>query len=71
MEMKSGSQQLHASLGIANIRQRIAIHNEKYKTDCSLTIEENTGISQGGQVGTIATLVVPLQERLSTSMEYR
>jgi ligand-binding sensor domain-containing protein/two-component sensor histidine kinase len=70
MEMKSESQQLHASLGIANIRQRIAILNEKYKIDCSLVIKDHSDISPAGESGTTATLVVPLKKQHSTSNEY-
>jgi ligand-binding sensor domain-containing protein len=49
----------HHSLGIANIRQRIQVLNEKYNLHSTLNIEDKSALSLG--TGTIATLLLPIK----------
>jgi ligand-binding sensor domain-containing protein len=51
----------HTSVGIANIRKRIELLNEKYRLNCSLTITDKHEISGNGETGTLAVLSVPLE----------
>ena len=62
MQNKSASQQAHQSMGIGNIRQRIAVLNEKYRITCSLHIRDKTEISGRTDTGTLITLVFPARE---------
>jgi hypothetical protein len=62
MQNKSASQQTHQSMGIGNIRQRIAVLNEKYRITCSLHIRDKTEISGRTDTGTLITLVFPARE---------
>ena len=50
----------HTPLGIANVRQRIQILNEKYKLDCRLTLEDKNSSSRNEKSGTKVTLRLPL-----------
>jgi hypothetical protein len=59
---KHDSQQMHESMGIGNIRQRIAILNEKYRIGCSLSILDKSEISGATDTGTVSRLVVPAYE---------
>ncbi|HEY4290015.1 MAG TPA: histidine kinase [Puia sp.] len=59
---KNDSQQMHTSMGISNIRQRIAILNEKYRIRCSLSILDKSEISGVTDTGTVSKLVVPAYE---------
>ncbi len=59
MQLKSGKQVMHESVGIENIRQRILILNEKYHIQCILSIVDKKDISGSDQTGTIAKLVIP------------
>ncbi|HTI12591.1 MAG TPA: histidine kinase, partial [Puia sp.] len=56
---KSDSQQMHTSMGIGNVRQRIAILNEKYRIRCSLSIQDKSEISDAIDTGTVSKLIVP------------
>lgn len=58
LENKDIYQPGHRSMGIDNIRQRIAVLNEKYGMDCSLSIEDKTDIPGRTDGGTLITLVV-------------
>jgi hypothetical protein len=49
-------------MGIGNIRQRIAILNEKYRIRCSLSIQDKSEISGATDTGTVSKLVVPAYE---------
>jgi hypothetical protein len=49
-------------MGIGNIRERIAVLNEKYRISCSLTIEDKADMPGGAGSGTLITLVFPVQE---------
>jgi two-component sensor histidine kinase len=51
----------HESLGIANIRQRIQVLNEKYKLSSTLNIEDKSSSSLYDGTGTIVTLHLPLK----------
>lgn len=62
MQNKTFSQQTHRSMGIDNIRERIAVLNEKYRIRCSLTIEDKTDLPGSAGSGTVITLVFPVQE---------
>ncbi len=62
MQNKTASQQAHQSMGIGNIRQRIAVLNEKYRISCSLHIRDKTEISGRTDTGTLITLVFPARQ---------
>jgi ligand-binding sensor domain-containing protein len=62
MQNKSASQRSHQSMGIGNIRQRIAVLNEKYRITCSLTIRDRTELPDTTDTGTLITLVFPARE---------
>jgi hypothetical protein len=47
---------MHKSLGITNIRERLALLNEKYHIKCSLNIQDKTDLPGKPGTGTIATL---------------
>ena len=53
---------MHTSMGIGNIRQRIAILNEKYRIRCSLSIQDKSEISGATDSGTVSRLIVPAFE---------
>lgn len=59
---KNDSQQMHTSMGIGNVRQRIAILNEKYSIRCSLSIQDKSEISDAADTGTVSKLVVSAYE---------
>ena len=59
---KNDSQQMHVSMGIDNIRQRIAILNEQYSIRCSLSILDKSEISGATGTGTVSKLMVPVFE---------
>ena len=62
MQNKTASQQAHQSMGIGNIRQRIAVLNEKYRITCSLNIRDKTDVPGRTDSGTLITLVFPARE---------
>lgn len=53
---KSASLQAHRSLGITNIRERLKLLNEKYHTQCSLSITDKTDLPGKTGSGTVAVL---------------
>ena len=55
-ESKSILRPAHKSLGISNIHERLAVLNEKYKMNCSLTITDKTELQGQSESGTIAVL---------------
>jgi LytS/YehU family sensor histidine kinase len=55
-ENKSGMHAAHRSLGITNIRERLAVLNEKYKMNCSLQIIDKSTLSEKNGTGTIVIL---------------
>ena len=59
---KKDSQQMHVSMGIGNIRQRIAILNEKYRIQCSLSIQDKSEITGAKGTGTVSKLMVSAYE---------
>jgi two-component sensor histidine kinase len=59
---KNHSQSMHQSMGIGNIRHRIAVLNEKYRIGCSLQIEDKRDIQGRADSGTLITLVLPAHE---------
>ena len=62
MQDKDTLRDMHQSVGIDNIRQRIAVLNEKYETHCKLTIIDKSAIPGRTDGGTIATLILPAHE---------
>lgn len=50
----------HTPMGIANVRQRIQILNEKYKLNCSLVIEDKSKTGSLIESGTKVSLRLPL-----------
>jgi len=59
---KNDSQQVHTSMGIGNVRQRIAILNEKYSIRCSLSIQDKSETGNATDTGTVSKLVVSAYE---------
>jgi sensor histidine kinase YesM len=53
-----GTTKTHQSVGIDNIKQRLLLLNEKYKTDCSLTIEDKND-NDTTATGTLAIITLP------------
>jgi putative methionine-R-sulfoxide reductase with GAF domain len=53
-----GTNKTHKSVGIDNIKQRLLLLNEKYKTDCSLTIEDKND-NDTTTTGTLAIITLP------------
>jgi ligand-binding sensor domain-containing protein len=51
----------HHSVGIANIRQRIQVLNEKYRLSSSVVIEDKSKLSPGNENGTKITLHLPVK----------
>ena len=62
---KSQVPNMHHSLGIRNINQRINVLNEKYRMRYQLIIKDKADISTSEDSGTIAVLKLPLHETLS------
>ena len=58
LQKKGAEPNGHQSMGIANIRQRIAILNEKYGMNCSLTIRDKKDIPGRTDTGTLVTLLL-------------
>lgn len=67
MQNKTFSHQMHRSMGIGNIRERIAVLNEKYRIRCSLTIVDKTDLTGSAGSGTLITLVFPVQQEAFVS----
>jgi ligand-binding sensor domain-containing protein/putative methionine-R-sulfoxide reductase with GAF domain len=53
-----GTNKTHKSVGIDNIKQRLLLLNEKYKTDSSLTIEDKND-NDTTATGTLAIITLP------------
>jgi len=51
----------HASLGIANVKQRIHVLNEKYNLHSMVTIEDKQTIPGCEKSGTLVTLYLPMK----------
>jgi len=49
------------SVGIANIRQRIELLNEKYNLDSTIKIEDRSTLTNSNGTGTIVTLHLPIK----------
>ena len=58
---KAGSRASHRSLGIDNIRQRIAVLNEKYNIQYRLEIKDKQSLGNNKESGTIAIISLPLE----------
>ena len=58
---KDASDNLHSSVGIENIKNRIYLLNEKYKLKSSIVIQDKKDISHGKETGTLVTLHLPLE----------
>ncbi len=58
---KKETQQSHHSVGIANIRQRIEVLNEKYNLQSSIKIEDKSNLTLSDGTGTIVTLQLPIK----------
>ena len=46
----------HRSVGITNIQERLEVLNEKYKMNCSLTINDKSRLPGHHENGTLAIL---------------
>ncbi len=56
-----GNGNLHNSVGIANIKNRIALLNEKYKLQSSVSIQDKKDIAGQTETGTLVTLHLPIE----------
>lgn len=56
-----GNNDLHNAVGIANIKNRIFLLNEKYKLQSSVTIQDKKDIAGQKETGTLVTLHLPLE----------
>lgn len=61
LKEKSESGGFHHPVGIANIRKRIALLNEKYEIGYSIVIKDKSEFNEAGQAGTLVILKLPLQ----------
>jgi len=61
LQHKKEDSSLHNPLGIANIKNRIRLLNEKYKLKCSVSIEDKTRLTGYRETGTLVTLQLPLE----------
>ena len=59
LNSKKEMQVTHQSIGIANVKERIQVLNEKYKLNSELSIEDKS--KNGSETGTIVKLYFPLQ----------
>jgi len=62
LQNKDQTKPVHRSMGIANIRQRIAVLNEKYRMSCSLSIKDKIDVPGREGSGTLITLTLAAQE---------
>jgi LytS/YehU family sensor histidine kinase len=62
LQNKDQTKSMHRSMGIANIRQRIAVLNEKYRISCSLSIRDKTDVPGRTGSGTLITLTMAAHE---------
>lgn len=58
---KAASPTRHVSHGIANIRTRVSLLNEKYNLHSEVTLQDKKDIKANGETGTIVTLTLPLE----------
>ena len=58
---KHGSDQLHHSVGIENVTNRIRLLNEKYALKSRITIEDKTAMPGRTGTGTVVTISIPLE----------
>jgi ligand-binding sensor domain-containing protein/two-component sensor histidine kinase len=61
LKNKKTETDLHQSVGIENINNRIRLLNEKYNLKSSITIQDKSTISNTEGSGTIVTLRIPLE----------
>jgi len=55
----------HNSIGIANVKQRIGVLNEKYNLNSRVTIEDKSDLPWYDEPGTIVTLYLAIKNNLS------
>lgn len=56
MNNKTGTLSVHRSVGITNIKERLAVLNEKYNMNCSLQIDDKSELLSKEDSGTLAVL---------------
>ncbi|MEP6701296.1 MAG: histidine kinase, partial [Bacteroidota bacterium] len=61
LKNKNESGNLHSSVGIKNIKNRIRLLNEKYNLQSSITIEDKANLPGYHETGTLVTLRLPLE----------
>ncbi len=61
LKNKKDSDDLHHSVGIENISNRIRLLNEKYKLQSSVTIEDKSDLPGNAGTGTRVTILTPLE----------
>ena len=61
IQNKIGNTNVHHSVGIANIKNRIHLLNEEYKLQSSLTIVDKSKVPGADGSGTLVTLQLPLE----------
>lgn len=61
LKNKKGNDDLHHSVGIENINNRIRLLNEKYNLQSSISIEDKSDLLSYAGTGTIVTIRTPLE----------
>lgn len=61
LQNKKKDENLHTPVGIANIKNRIRLLNEKYKLKCSVDITDKASRAGCTETGTLVTLQLPLE----------
>jgi sensor histidine kinase YesM len=61
LQHKNSDGSLHKPVGIANIKNRIHLLNEKYNLKCNVSIEDKTRLPGHTETGTLVTLQLPLE----------
>ena len=61
LQNKTADMNTHKPVGIANIKNRIRLLNEKYNLHCNITIEDKRGLNDYAGNGTLVTLQLPLE----------
>ena len=61
LKNKNGSKDFHNPIGIANVKDRIKLLNEKYNLQSCITIEDKKNKPVHAESGTLVTLFLPLE----------
>jgi LytS/YehU family sensor histidine kinase len=61
LKSKNQSDHFHNPFGIANVKNRIHLLNEKYNLESSVNIKDKSNVPVAGESGTLVTLYLPLE----------